>query len=386
MFYYVPLEPYTERYTAQLSAEEDGWFTDKLNKYGVDYTWVGGEPLTSTIENGSVLDACGRGYWACSQVMKLLSFLKEGKIVDGDIIYFEDFWHPGISALPYARHLMGIDFKMYAMIHAQSVDPFDFTHSMRSWMRHFEKGEGRILEGIFVTSRVLKDLVVEAGIAEDYQVYITGLPYNSLMVVNFWRKNREESVTLMPFKRKRVLFTSRWDTEKNPDFFVKVAEALYKIDPKIECTATTSKKNLEGNSAELNKLADECRAGKHNVKVMEGLTKCEYYDLLSQAAVQFNCASQDFVSWTLLEATHFGCAPVYPDYLSFPETLDERFLYQCKNVESAVELVLKYINTVGWECCVYETFDGSAYRMLNIMCKGDQHEKQTCRERRTWVE
>ncbi len=49
------------------------------------------------------------------------------------------------------------------------------------------------------------------------------------------------------------------------------------------------------------------------------MTKQNYYQILDESKVQFNCADQDWVSFTLLEAVTFGCHPVYPDFRSFPE-------------------------------------------------------------------
>ena len=59
--------------------------------------------------------------------------------------------------------------------------------------------------------------------------------------------------------------------------------------------------------------------------------------MLSQSKVQFNCALQDWVSFTLLEALTFGCAPLYPMHRSFPETLQfaEDYLYAPFSLESA---------------------------------------------------
>ena len=135
--FYMPLEPYKERYTVQLSAPNTGWLESRWRQHGVNYHRVEGKSLNDEIKTGSVLDATGRGYWACSQVMELLRYVNEGLVSDDDVIYFDDFWHPGISALPYAFHLIGINPRMYAMLHAQSIDPFDFTYPMRGWMRHY---------------------------------------------------------------------------------------------------------------------------------------------------------------------------------------------------------------------------------------------------------
>ena len=58
-------------------------------------------------------------------------------------------------------------------------------------------------------------------------------------------------------------------------------------------------------------------------KLLSGLTKEQYYQELNDCRVQFNSALQDYVSWTVIEATAFGADIVYPNFSSFPEFIDE---------------------------------------------------------------
>ena len=50
--------------------------------------------------------------------------------------------------------------------------------------------------------------------------------------------------------------------------------------------------------------------------VNENLTKDQYYAILAQSSIQFSSALQDWVSFTCVEATMFGCDIVYPDFRS----------------------------------------------------------------------
>ena len=59
--------------------------------------------------------------------------------------------------------------------------------------------------------------------------------------------------------------------------------------------------------------------------------------------MQFNCAEQDWVAYTLLEATLFGCLPLYPAWKDFPRelrVLDSHCIYQRHDLEDA-ELKLR---------------------------------------------
>jgi hypothetical protein len=67
----------------------------------------------------------------------------------------------------------------------------------------------------------------------------------------------------------------------------------------------------------------------HNFKIYENLKKNEYYELLGDSRVLFNCALQDWVSNTASEADALGTNCLYPAYRSFPESFanDRECLY-----------------------------------------------------------
>jgi len=373
--FYLPLEPLPERYTTQLAAAKKGWLESYWIKQGVSYVRIEGEKLTDEIKTGSVLDANGRGYWAISQIQKILSLLDRNEISNEDVIYFDDFWHPGISALPYSFHLTGVRPKMYAMLYAQSVDPFDFTYSMRYWMRDFEKGISKILDGIFVTSTCLRDSLIYAGIGTKESIHVTGLIFNSKEVETYFPPT-------LPKKKKQVIFSSRWDMEKRPTTFLAIVDAVLKVRKDITFVITTSAKKLRSNNpALLQVLKYYLHKYPDNVFLRENQTKKQYYASLLESKIQINTADQDFVSFTLLEATTCGCIPLYPYFLSFPEALEYKhsYMYQKEDVQDAVTKILKFIDStetvnLTW---VYEKYNKSVERMLNVM-KGEKYEALYC--------
>ena len=358
---YLPLESYQERYTCQLSRAKTGWLERRWLEIGQPYIRIEGERLSDGIQTGSVLDAFGRGYWALEQVKQVLKFMQQGWITSDDAIYFDDFWHPGISAIPYAASLSGIKPKMYAMLHAQSVDEFDFTCNMFPWIRLFEQGTSMVLDGIFVTSTDLRDLCVQKGVGDKYSVHICGLPYNSTEV-------KEHFPAKLPAKKRQVVFSSRWDWEKQPEFFLKVAEYLSFVEPSIKLVISTSSNILRSNKPELLNLLNLYMQEHSNLDVRVAQTKEQYYETLLESAVQFNCALQDWVSWTLLEATTCGCQPVYPNFRSFPECIPSGWLYTAWNEKEAGEKIIQLVNQplIGVEQ-IYKPFDNSWLRMLNVM-------------------
>jgi hypothetical protein len=71
--------------------------------------------------------------------------------------------------------------------------------------------------------------------------------------------------------------------------------------------------------------------------IYENLKKNDYYNLLNDTRVLFNCALQDWVSNTVSEADTLGCNVLYPAYRSFPETFadDPNRLYVPWSIDDA---------------------------------------------------
>lgn len=376
MLYYIPLESYKERYTMQWSAPKTGWLERNWIKHKVEYQRIDGDvssatPKQNTIQSGCVLDATGRSIYCFSQVTQLLNLVKNGTITSNDIIYFDDFWHPGIEALPYAFHLLDVHPKMFAFLHAQSVDEFDFTYPMRRWMRHFEKGIAEALTGIFVCGPCLRDLVVFGGIAPYNKVHITGHPFCSEEV-------KERMMAQTTSRKEHVIFSSRWDSEKNPKFFLAVAKKVIDRRPYVKFIVCSSAPKLRSNDqSNLVALEQARQEFPNNILLKDNLTKEEYYAELCQAKIQMNTANQDFVAITLLEASVAGCYPVYPYFRSFPETLcyKPEFMYRHLDLDDAVNKVIsiidrndlwtnKQIESRAW---VHTRFDTAWLRQLRVM-------------------
>lgn len=327
MLYYLPLEEYMERYTYFMSCN-DGWAMDHFKKNHVDFLRIDGKSLSNTINTGKVLDCFGRCYFAMSQIMHLVELLKDGVIKDNDIIYVEDFWHPGIESLFYIRHLSGIKFKIGTFLHAQSVDDTDFAYAMRDWMRPIEIGYGKGFDFIFVCSKILKQLCIDGGIGTKENIHVVGLPYNSTRLLE---QLTDMGMEVNQEKEDYVLFASRFDDEKDPMFFLDLVERCPDIKFKLVCPRKMITSNLEVLSRLNNIIGKE----NSNLELIDtSKSKLDYYNALAKAKVVFNCADQDWVSWTLLECCTFKCNPLYPKWKDFPLELNynENYLYEKRNL------------------------------------------------------
>jgi hypothetical protein len=79
--------------------------------------------------------------------------------------------------------------------------------------------------------------------------------------------------------------------------------------------------------------------------IYEDLGKNDYYDIVNESRVVFNCALQDWVSNTVSEADALGCNVLYPAYRSFPETFsnDHTRLYIPWSIEDALDKLEKLL-------------------------------------------
>jgi hypothetical protein len=87
-------------------------------------------------------------------------------------------------------------------------------------------------------------------------------------------------------------------------------------------------------------------AAEGKLEIHENLNKNEYYALVNDSRVLFNCALQDWVSNTVSEADTLGCNVLYPAYRSFPETFanDPNRLYIPWSEDDAYEKLKLLLN------------------------------------------
>jgi len=332
--YYMGLEPYKARYTLQLQ----DWNTAVFDRRGINYVVVPGETLSNdqAIVTGQVLDAHGRTYFGMSQLMNLIRMMKAGELNNEDVVYFEDMFQPGIESLPYI--LKQIDSshrpRIFVRCLAQSIDPDDFVHvwNMQEFMGHYEKMVDSFVDGILATN---EEMVMHMKIAGwRAPIYnISGLAFGKSEV-----QGRVTSIKPFNERKNRVVFSARWDQEKQPDFYMDLIEQWHKENPESDvefcvCSGGKLKSNSESYMARTYDLET-----KGLLKIYQDLEKNDYYNIVNDSRVVFNCALQDWVSNTVSEADALGCNVLYPAYRSFPETFanDPDRLYIPWSIDNAI--------------------------------------------------
>lgn len=332
--WYFGLEPLKERYTYQLS---NLWMPNSFKKYNVNFHSIQGKLNTGKeIRVGAVLDAIGRGQYSLSQCNNFLEKIRTSEVKEGDVIFLQDYWTSGVSSIFYALDSYGYkDIKVYAMLHAQSVDEYDFTYLMKDWMRYYELGLDKRMTGIFVGSTIHKEQLRQAGFTAP--IHVVSLPLDLQDVLKTAPDDK--------IKQNNVIYTSRLDKEKNPYFLLEVAKRFLRENQDWKFILTTSGTNFRSSvPGAVEDLENYAKKDKRFI-LKKNLSKEEYYYELKQAKIQFNCSLQDYVSWTSLEADAFQCNLVYPDFRSFKEMYFIENKYKPFNIDSAIEALNKSINS-----------------------------------------
>ena len=369
--FYMGLEKYEGRYTLQLT----DWAERAFKNRGIEYVIVPGTTIDNSkaIVTGQVLDAHGRSYFGMSQLMNLVKMMKAGEITSDDAVFFEDMFQPGMESLPYILQQSPERYrpKIFLRCLAQAIDPDDFVHvwGMSKWMSLYEEMCNEIPNVHILATN--EEMVAHMRIANwRAPIYnISGLSFGKQEVLS-----RVKSIKPFEQRTKRVCFAARFDQEKQPDFYMDLIQRVRRQDPSIEFAVFSGGPLRSNNEKYLTRARDLESRG--DLKIYENLKKDEYYALLADSRVLFNCALQDWVSNTVSEADTLGCNVLYPAYRSFPETFanDRDRLYIPWSQEDAYQklniLLMRPHENMGK---LSDWTDGTIDRMVDIMTgKGEQ--------------
>jgi hypothetical protein len=337
------LESYEARYTLQLTE----WNRRVFDRRGLDVVYVPGSTIddTKSISVGQVLDAHGRSYFSMSQMMNLVQLMRNGEVTNEDVIYFEDMFQPGIESLPYIMDQIPAQQRPRVFVRclAQAIDPDDFVHvwGMAKWMSLYEKMVNEFVTGVLATNEeMVAHMRIAGWTAPIYN--ISGLAFGKEEVLE--RIGGAANIRPFAARKRRVGFAARFDQEKQPGFYMDLAERFQENNSDVTF-AVFSGGPLRSNNPEFVTRARDL-AAKGLLEIHENLTKNEYYDLVNDSRVLFNCALQDWVSNTVSEADTLGCNVLYPAYRSFPETFanDLNRLYVPWSEDDAYEKLKLLLN------------------------------------------
>jgi glycosyltransferase involved in cell wall biosynthesis len=373
--FYVGLESYNSRYTLQLTE----WNKRVFDRRGLDVVYIEGETLddTNAISVGQVLDAHGRSYFSMSQMMNLVKMMRNGEVTNEDVIYFEDMFTVGIESLPYIMDQVPVSQRprVYVRCLAQAIDPDDFVHvwGMARWMDLYEKMVNEFVTGVLATN---EEMVAHMRIAGwSAPIYnISGLAFGKAEVLE--RIGGASNIKPFADRKRRVGFAARFDQEKQPDFYMDLIEMYHAQGQHKEVEfAIFSGGPLRSNNPKYIERARQLeREGK--LVIYQNLKKNDYYSLVNDTRVLFNCALQDWVSNTVSEADTLGSNVLYPAYRSFPETFadDPNRLYIPWSIDDAFHKLENLLEAPHHNMGLISNWtDGTVDRIVDILeGKGEQ--------------
>lgn len=370
--YYMGLESYEARYTLQLTE----WNRRVFDRRGLDVVYVPGTVIdnSQSISVGQVLDAHGRSYFGMSQLMNLVQMMRKGEVTGEDVVYFEDMFQPGIESLPYIMDQVDAAMRprIFVRCLAQTIDPDDFVHvwGMAKWMGLYEKMVCELVRtsggAVLATN---EEMVAHMRIAGwDCPIYnISGLAFGKDEVLE--RIGGSDNIKPFDQRPRRVGFAARFDQEKQPGFFMDLIE-MYGYLTNEPCEfAIYSGGALRSNNSEYVTRAQQLES-EGRLKIYDNLSKNQYYALLNDTRVLFNCALQDWVSNTVSEADTLGCNVLYPAYRSFPETFanDPNRLYVPWSIDDAYHKMQNLLREPHHNMgLISDWTDGTVDRVIDII-------------------
>lgn len=323
--FYLPIEPYETRYTADWVEQ----FEKEFEKHGVNYKTIMGATNSTKVTAGGVLDACGTHSFKFTQLCTLIDYINARKVNNGDIVFFADLWFPGIESLFYIRNMLNIDFKICGIFHAGTYDKYDFTYrnGMRPWGKFLEASWFSGVDMIFVATEFHKKLLLSnsvyvLGLAD--KIKVTGLP--------FYANELRQKYPCEKSDDNILVFPHRCDAEKCPELFDALVTRLTAREVKFVACKT----------------------------ILETSSRDEYFKLLARSKVMVSFAQQETFGYSTLESMALGNIVVVPNKLSYVETVPNAFRYN--SIEECFDAVYNaltayvppsYVNIEKWENSIH---------------------------------
>jgi glycosyltransferase involved in cell wall biosynthesis len=306
-----------------------------------------------------------------SQMMNLVQMMRNGEVTNEDVIYFEDMFQPGIESLPYIMDQIPAHQRPRVFVRclAQAIDPDDFVHvwGMQKWMGLYEKMVNEFATGVLATN---EEMVAHMRIAGwEAPIYnISGLAFGKEEVLE--RIGGSQNIKPFDQRSMRVGFAARFDQEKQPDFFMDLIDMYYSQGRHKDIEfAIFQGGPLRSNNEKYIKRARQLEL-EGKLKIYENLKKNDYYNLLNDTRVLFNCALQDWVSNTVSEADTLGSNVLYPAYRSFPETFadDPNRLYVPWSIDDAYHKLENLLGELHHNTgLISDWTDGTIDRIVDIL-------------------
>lgn len=319
----VPIEPIPLRY----SCDWFKWFKnagDCLAGFDqIEFIIPNSTP--SKIENGEFLDVIYTNIYKNAQLTELLHLIKLKAIQDNDIIFFMDYWFPGVESLFYIRDALGINFKITGMLHAGTWDKHDYLYhcGMREWGKYVEAAWLFKADKLYVATEFHKELIIENHMDSEHvfgheyellkKIKVTGFPIQQPNARIFDPRLRDKS----------IVFPHRLAPEKQPECFDTLKHVCIKHTHFHPYTFIKTMETIDSSES-----------------------KTEYYECLGRARFAISFALQETWGIAMQESVLCGAYPIVPDTLAYSELYPKEFKYtpQDSDVDTAYTIKNMIIN------------------------------------------
>ena len=141
-----------------------------------------------------------------------------------------------------------------------------------------------------------------------------------------------------------VLWNHRWDPDKDPSFFIRVARRVASagVEFRIALTGERFVKQRPDHDESIAALGEL-------VIVDDYLVRDQYLDVLSRATVIMSTALQEFFGVSVVEGMAAGAFPILPDRLVYPERIPDEFVDRMlyRSEDGAIELLGAALQSVS---------------------------------------
>jgi glycosyltransferase involved in cell wall biosynthesis len=282
--YIVPIEPIETRYTKHWYTELPKLFKKNLDKFDVVQIEVGFSDNGNT--EGAFFNFADTMEFKSRQAMAIASMFSEGKIKDGDVFFYADYWNPTAHNVRYMADLLDIDVKLVGVCHAGAWDPHDLLGQKfknKAWAQSLEESLDKVYDVKIFATKFSRRLY-EDSYGVNFDNKSTGFPmeYYDDILTPYWQLEHA------PEKDNIVVFPHRKSPEKNLGLFKELAKRL----PEYEFVIAM----------------DVCK------------TKEDYHNLLYRSKLAFSASLQETLGISMgIEALRCGCAVLVPNRLSYAE-------------------------------------------------------------------
>ncbi len=139
-----------------------------------------------------------------------------------------------------------------------------------------------------------------------------------------------------------IIWNHRWEYEKNPEFFFEILAEVKNRG--VDFTLAL----LGENYKMYPKVFDEAKNRFKNEILVFGRvdSRQEYYSWLKKGSIVFSSSNQENFGISVIEAIRYGCLPLLPKRLSYPELIPEKFHSAClyKNKEECIKKMIKMLS------------------------------------------